>query len=238
VVRTVFALFSIKTTIAASIIGTVFFLTLCRKGGVTMLMNGSGSRLTALAIATMAIVACSKKENYADTTAASSTVTGDTSAMAAGAPAPSGNWTDANIVAFLDEANMADSAAGAVAATKGTASAVREFARRMMRDDHQLRSQGEALAKKLKITPAAASDDQTISDAQKNLDNLNSTAKGKDFDKAYIDAEVDAHKKVLEKATSAANQTQNAELKNLIQKAAPVIKAHLDLAESVQKNLK
>src|SRR6266550_603840 len=209
------------------------------KGGIgTMLMNGSGSRLTALAIATMAIVACSKKEKYADTTAASSTAASDTSAMAAGAPAPSGNWTDANIVAFLDEANMADSAAGAVAATKGTASAVRDFGRRMMRDHHQLRSQGQALAKKLKITPAAASDDQTISDAQKNLDNLNSTAKGKDFDKAYIDAEVDAHKKVLEKATSAANQTQNAELKNLIQKAAPVIKGHLDLAESIQKNLK
>jgi len=203
-----------------------------------MLMNGSGSRLTAIAIATIAIVACSKKENYADTTAASSTVAGDTSAMAAGATAPSGNWSDANIVAFLDEANIADSAAGAVAATKGTASAVRDFGRRMMRDHHQLRSQGQALAKKLNITPAAASDDQTIADGQKNLDNLNATAKGKDFDKAYIDAEVDAHKKVLEKATSAANQTQNAELKNLIQKAAPIIKGHLDLAESIQKNLK
>jgi putative membrane protein len=201
-----------------------------------MLMNGSGSRLTAIAIATIAIIACSKKENAADTTAASSTVTGDTSAMAAGAP--SGTWTDANIVAFLDEANMADSAAGAVATTKGTASAVREFGRRMMRDHHQLRSEGQALAKKLNITPAAASDDQTIADAQKNLDNLNSTAKGKDFDKAYIDAAVDAHKKVLEKATSAAGQTQNAELKNLIQKAAPTIKGHLDLAESIQKNLK
>ena len=50
-----------------------------------MLMNGSAFRLTTLAIATMAIVACSKKENYADTTAASSTATRDTSAMAAGA---------------------------------------------------------------------------------------------------------------------------------------------------------
>lgn len=209
------------------------------EGGIDpMLMNGSGSRLTALAIATLVIVACSKKEKYADTTAASSTAAGDTSAMAAGAPAPSGNWTDANIVAFLDEANMADSAAGAVAATKGTAAAVRDFGRRMMRDHHQLRTQGEALAKKLKITPAPASDDQTISDAQKNLDNLNSTAKGKDFDKAYIDAEVDTHKKVLEKATDVAKQTQNAELKNLIQKAAPVIQGHLDRAESIQKTLK
>ena len=204
-----------------------------------MLMSGSGSRLTTLAIATLALVACSKKENYAaDTTAASSTTRADTSAMAAGAPAPSGNWTDANIVALLDEANMADSSAGAVAATKGTASAVRDFARRMMRDHHQLRAQGEALAKKLKITPAAPSDDPVTPAGQKEMDTLNSTAKGKDFDKAYIDAEVDVHKAVLDIATKAAGQTQNAELKNLIQKAAPVIKGHLDKAESIQKTLK
>ena len=70
------------------------------------------------------------------------------------------------------------------------------------------------------------------------MDNLNSTAKGKDFDKAYIDSEVDAHKKVLDLATQAMAQAQNTELKNLIQKAAPVIQSHLDLAESIQKNLK
>jgi len=204
-----------------------------------MLMSGSGSRLTTLAVATLAIVACAKKENYAaDTTAASSTTRADTSAMAAGAPAPSGNWTDPNIVALLDEANMADSSAGAVASTKGTASAVRDFARRMMRDHHQLRAQGEALAKKLKITPAAPSDDPVTPAGQKEMDTLNSTAKGKDFDKAYIDAEVDVHKAVLDIATKAAGQTQNAELKNLIQKAAPVIKGHLDKAESIQKTLK
>ena len=204
-----------------------------------MLMSGSGSRLTTLAIATLAIVACSKKENYgADTTAASSTAAADTSAMAVGAPAPSGNWTDANIVALLDEANMADSSAGAVASTKGTASAVRDFGRRMMRDHHQLRAQGQALAKKLKITPAPPSDDPVTPAGQKEMDTLNSTAKGKDFDKAYIDAEVDVHKAVLDIATKAAGQTQNAELKNLIQKAAPVIKGHLDKAESIQKTLK
>jgi putative membrane protein len=203
-----------------------------------MLMNGSRYRMAALAIAMLAVAACSKKENYgADTTAASSTVAGDTSAMPASAPTSS-TWTDANIVALLDEANMADSAAGAIAATKGTASAVREFAKRMMRDHHQLRADGQALAKKLSVTPAAPSDDPVTTAAQKHMDNLNSTAKGKDFDKAYIDGEVDIHKAVLDIATKAAGQTQTAELKNLIQKAAPVIQGHLDMAESIQKSLK
>ena len=189
-------------------------------------------------MAALAIVACSKKESYGtDTTAASSTTSTDTSAMA-GAPAASANWTDENIFALLDEVNMADSAAGAVAATKGTASAVRDFGKRMMRDHHTLRAQGEALAKRLKITPAPPSDDPVMQAGQKHMDVLNSTAKGKDFDKAYIDGEVDLHKAALDIATKAAGQTQNAQLKNLIQKAAPAIQAHLDLAESIQKGLK
>ena len=200
-----------------------------------MLIIGSKLRVAMLAIAAAALTACSKKDNSAADTTAAGTVAGDTSAAAA--PAPSG-WTDANIVALLDEANMADSAAGAVAVTKGTSAAVRDFGRRMTRDHHTLRAQGEALAKKLGVTPALPSDDPVMPAAQKHMDNLNSTAKGKDFDKAYIDGEVDIHKAVLDIATKAAAQTQNAELKNLIQKAAPVIQGHLDLAESIQKNLK
>jgi len=204
-----------------------------------MLINGTRSKVTVLALAALAAAACSKKENYgADTTAAaSSTVTGDTSAMSAGAPA-AGTWTDANIFALLDEANAADSAAGSIAATKATSSQVREFAREMMRDHHRLRTQGADLAKKLNITPAPPSDDPVTSMAQDETNTLNSTAKGKDFDKAYIDAEVNAHKAVLDLATKAAGQTQNSELKNLIQKAAPVIQGHLTKAESIQKTLK
>jgi putative membrane protein len=193
-------------------------------------------RISGLVVAGLVLSACSKKENRgADTTAASGNAMADTSATVA---STSATWTDANIFALLDEANSADSAAGAIAVTKGTASAVRDFGRRMVRDHHQLRAQGEALAKKLKVTPAPPADDPVMSAAQKHMDNINSTAKGKDFDKAYIDGEVDIHKAVLELATKAASQTQNTELKNLIQKAAPVIQGHLDLAESIQKNLK
>lgn len=205
-----------------------------------MFMNRSGSTLAALAVATVTLVACSKKDNYgSDTTAAasSSTMSADTSAMAGASSTTSGTWSDANIVALLDEANAADSSAGAIAATKGTNSQVREFARRMMRDHHTLRAQGAALAKKLNVTPAAPSDDPVQPMAQDETNKLNTTAKGKDFDKAYIDAEVDAHKAVLDLATKAAGQTQNTELKNLIQKAAPVIQGHLDKAQSIQRSL-
>lgn len=200
-------------------------------------MLASTFRLTTLAVAALVAVGCGRKENGGADTAASSILGTDTAAASASSTTP-GTWTDANIFALLDEANMADSAAGALATTKGTSSAVRDFGRRMTRDHHALRVSGEALAKRLKITPTPPADDNLVADSQKNLDNLNSTAKGKDFDKAYIDSEVEAHKRVLELATNGMEQAESTELKNLIQKAAPVIRGHLDLVQSIQKNLK
>src|ERR1700693_5414472 len=138
-------------------------------------------KLAALAVAAVAVAACSKKDSgAADTTATSSTMTADTSAMAASSTS-TGSWTDAHIFALLDEANAADSAEGAIAATKGTSAAVRSFGKQMVADHHKMRVQGEALAKKLKVTPTSPGDDNITSDAQKEMDNLNSTAKGKDF---------------------------------------------------------
>jgi putative membrane protein len=200
-------------------------------------MVASRFRLATLSVAALAVVACAKKDNTTtDTTAVTGTMA-DTSAMAASSTTPAATWSDANIFALLDEANAADSSAGSIAATKGTAAAVRTFAKDMMRDHHTLRTQGAALAKKLNVTPAAPGDDPVPNMAQTETNTLNSTAKGKDFDKAYIDAEVDAHKAVLDLATKAAGQTQTTELKNLIQKAAPLIQAHLTKAEAIQKTL-
>jgi putative membrane protein len=196
-------------------------------------------RVVTLVVTAMAVAACSKKDSgAADTSAAPSTTMTDTSAMTGSSKSTGGSWSDANIFALLDEANAADSSEGAIAVTKGTSAAVRNFGKRMVSDHHKLRVQGEALAKKLKVTPTPPTDDHITSDAQKEMDNLNSTAKGKDFDKAYIDGQVDDHKKVLELAVKAMGQAQSTELKNLIQKATPVVQTHLDKAESIQKTLK
>ena len=148
-----------------------------------------------------------------------------------------GALTDANIVYILDAANRVDSAGGSIAATKGTNSEVREYGQMMARDHHQLRQQGQELATRLGVTPAPPAGDTAQAHFDKTMAMLNGAAKGRDFDKAYIDHEVGYHKVVLEVATAAMAAAQNAELKNLIQKAAPVIQAHLDRAQAVQTRL-
>ena len=203
------------------------------------------SRSVAALVAGAVVVlsACTKKD--AGTSDTGMAATGDSSAMAMGADTgmgasatPAAGLSDPNIVYILDNANMLDSAGGAIAAKKGTNAEVREFGQRMMRDHHQLRQQGQDLAKKLGVTPAAPANDDSKAQYDKTMSLLNGAAKGKDFDKAYIDNEVTYHKAVLETATAAMNAAQNAELKNLIQKAAPAVQAHLDMAQSIQKKLK
>ena len=192
-----------------------------------------------LALAAITLAACAKKDDTAvDTTAATNTMAPTDTTSASSAPAAATGLSDANIVAILDAANMSDSTWGAIAATKGTSADVRNFGKTMMRDHHALRKAGQDLAKKLGVTPQPPSGDNSQADLQKNVDMLNNTAKGKDFDKAYIDHEVEYHKQVLETATKVMAAAQNTELKNLIQKAAPNIQAHLDAAERIQKKMK
>jgi putative membrane protein len=185
------------------------------------------------------LAGCTKKEaGTSDTGIATNTDTGAVAAMSDTGMAPAPGLTDANIVYILDNANKLDSAAGSIAATKGTNSEVRDFGQRMMRDHHSLRQQGQDLAKKLNVTPTPPANDDSQAQYDKTMSTLNGAAKGRDFDKAYIDNEVTYHKAVLETATNAMNAAQNAELKNLIQQAAPAIQAHLDMAQSIQGKLK
>jgi putative membrane protein len=165
-----------------------------------------------------------------ETGMASDTAPADT----AGAGAP---LTDANIVALLDEANKADSAAGALAVTKASNKAVKDFARLMMSEHHALRKQGQQLAKKLNVTPAPPATDPVKPLAANEMKTLESTPKGPEFDRVYIEQEIAAHKAVLDLAENAHGQARNEELKSLIEQAKPVIQKHLDQAEKIQGEL-
>jgi putative membrane protein len=159
----------------------------------------------------------------------------DTASMAGGAQP--GALTDANIVALLDEANMADSASGAYAVTKATSPDVKAFAKLMMGEHHALRAQGQQLAKRLGVTPELPANDPLKPAAESEMAALKGAAKGAAFDRTYIEQEIGIHKAVLDLAGKAHDAAQNEELKKLIEQAGPVIQKHLDRAEEIQKKL-
>jgi len=201
------------------------------------------ARRAAVAAGMLILVAGCKSQRASDNAAmgsdtssgAMTTGAADTSSMAAGAQPAA--LSDANIVALLDEANMADSALGAYAVTKATSPDVKSFAKLMMGEHHALRAQGQQLAKRLGVTPQMPADDPLKPAADAEMTALKAAAKGADFDRTYIEHEIGIHKAVLDLAGKAHDAAQNEELKKLIEQAGPVIQKHLDHAEQIQKKL-
>jgi putative membrane protein len=145
--------------------------------------------------------------------------------------------TDANIVAVLDAANRADSAGGAVAVKKGTRADVKAFGKLMMSEHHALRKEGQALAKQLGVQPKPPERDPLAPYVASEMKALQSTPRGAEFDRTYIDNEVTIHQAVLDFANQARVTTQTPQLRALIEKAIPVIRKHLDQAMALQKQL-
>ena len=196
------------------------------------------TQLAALCAAAL-VAACSKGDAGADSTRladSASAVPSTSEATTPAAPAAPA-LTDPNIVAILDNANMVDSAGGSLAAAKGTNAEVKTFGRNMMRDHHALRKAGQDLAKKLNVTPEMPAGDNSAAAATAFRDSLTAMPAGAAWDKAYINHEVAYHQAVLNTAQTALGAAQNAELKALIEKAAPNIQAHLDHAKSIQSKL-
>jgi putative membrane protein len=194
-----------------------------------------------LLVASLTACEGSNRNVARDQSSAASAETTDTGAPGAnsGAPAatPRSGLTDANIVALLDAANKADSAGGAVAAKKATRADVKAFARLMMSEHHALRKQGQDLAKQLGVEPKPPEHDPLAPYVASEMKALQSTPKGADFDRTYIDNEVTIHQAVLDLANQARVTTQTPQLRDLIEKAIPVIRKHLDQAQAIQKQL-
>jgi putative membrane protein len=194
------------------------------------------SRTPLFALCLAALVSGCGKEDKAEDSAKKA----DSLAAATPAPAPTPAppaMTDANTLAKLDADNVGDSTAGALAVEKGTAAGVKEFGRMMIKDHHALRVAGMALAKKANITPEMPAGDADAAAEAAVADSLKTMPKGAAWDKFYVDHAVAGHEKVLQFAQEAANAAQNADLKAMIQKAAPTIQKHLDKAKELQGKL-
>lgn len=196
--------------------------------------------LAAGLLAAGTLAACSssnRKAGSEQSQATSADTSADTAGNGAPAAAPQGGMTDANIVALLDAANKADSSGGALAAKKATNAEVKAFGKLMMSEHHALRAAGQALAKQLGVEPKAPERDPLAPYVANEMKTLQSTAKGAEFDRVYIDNEVSVHQAVLDLANQARVTTQTPQLKELIEKAIPVIRKHLDQATALQKKL-
>ena len=145
---------------------------------------------------------------------------------------------DAQIASIVVTANQVDIDAGNFAKTHAKNPQVKQFAQQMVTDHTGVNKQAVALATKLKVTPEDNPTSQSLkSGGEANVTKLK-TLKGADFDKAYIDHEVDYHQAVLDAVDKTLiPNAKNAELKELLVKTRPAFVAHLEHAKHVQAEL-
>ena len=206
-----------------------------------------GTRQSALALALGAVTvlgACKKNENAADTSMAAADtsmkagMTSSTSMNASPSTSPAPAMTDAGIFAMLHAANQGEIDAGKMAETKATNTAVKSFARDMVSAHTKLLNEGDALAKKLNITPDNAAADSIMAMNKSTAATLSSTPKGAAFDSAYVNAQVAGHQYVLSMVKNAEGAAQNPQLKSALQSAEPQIQSHLDRITNIQGKMK
>jgi len=145
---------------------------------------------------------------------------------------------DAQIASIVVTANQVDIDAGNFAKTRAKNPQVKQFAQQMVTDHTGVNKQATALAAKLKVTPQDNPTSQSLkSGGDANVAKLK-TLKGADFDKAYIDHEVDYHQAVLDAVDKTlVPGAKNDELKALLVKTRPAFVAHLEHAKHVQAEL-
>lgn len=146
--------------------------------------------------------------------------------------------SDPEIASVAVVANQNDIDFAEIAKQKSHNPEVLEFANTMITDHKAVIDLAVALVTKLHVTPKDnAVSKSLLSDAEKTKEMLNSKS-AKEFDKAYVDNEVGYHKAVIAAVKDLLiPQSQNEELKALLQKVVPILEAHLAHAEMTQKKI-
>ena len=145
---------------------------------------------------------------------------------------------DAEIASIAVTANQIDVEYGKIALKKAKNKEAKKFAQTMVDDHTAVIKKAVELAGKLGVTPQDNPTTQSLlAGAEKVKVDLNSK-KDKEFDKAYIDNEVAYHEAAISIVKNTLiPQTQNAELKELLQGAVPLFEHHLEMAKEAQSKL-
>lgn len=147
--------------------------------------------------------------------------------------------SDPEIASVAVTANQVDIGYAEIAKEKTKNADVKKFAETMITDHKGVIAQASDLVKKLGVTPKDNDVSKKLAaDAEKKKKELKGKT-GAAFDKAYIDNEVAYHKAVIAMVEGTLiPDSQNAELKQLLQNVLPAFRTHLEHAETVQKSLK
>ncbi|MBB6611587.1 DUF4142 domain-containing protein [Pontibacter sp. Tf4] len=146
--------------------------------------------------------------------------------------------SDAEVASVAVIANQIDIDQAMLAKERSKNQDVLQFAETMINDHKAVIKQASDLVQKLGVTPKEnAVGKQLQADAAKTA-NMLRTKSGSAFDKAYVNNEVAYHKAVISAVEGLLiPESENEELRNLLQSIVPALNAHLEHAQMLQKQL-
>ena len=143
--------------------------------------------------------------------------------------------SDAQIVGIVLAADQIDIDYGKLALQKSNDKKVREFAQRMVTDHSAVQKSVIELADKLGVKAEDSSTSTGLKSGAADITTKLNSLKGKEFDKFYINNEVNYHKTVTDAVDAVLiPSATNAELKAALQGAQPLFLKHLEHARTVQ----
>ena len=216
--------------------------------------SGANALVCGTAAIVLTLCACSPRDrSAADTTASKVGAVVDSAAGRVGAAADTaaarteaaaasvtkrGGWTDASILGLIGANNAGEVRESQLAEKKATNPAVKKFAQQLVTEHRALALEMRSLAQKLSVSPDTADSDvhKVIDNARDQIKELTDKAVGADWDKKYIDNQIDDHKDMLDKLQDAAKNTNSAELRAAIEKASGKVQEHLTKAQNIKEN--
>lgn len=141
--------------------------------------------------------------------------------------------TDQKFTTQAATANLAEVDMAQLAQQQASGDAVKQYAQHLQQDHQQATQQLKSLASQKGVQLPSALDDKH----KREKDKL-AKMQGAEFDKAYIDAMVKDHKKVISQFEKQAKDGKDAELKSFAAQTLPKLREHLEHAQQLQSQLK
>jgi putative membrane protein len=192
----------------------------------------STSLITAVSLG-LALAACGKKNDETVTTTNDTTMTTNADMNASGTMGAAAAAMPAQ--AFTDAAaatDMFEIQSGKLAETMATSASLKSMAKMLVADHTKSSDMLKAAAKK--TSPMVALPMTLPADLKAKLDALKA-AKGADFDKLYMDQQMDGHKAALEMLKAYSTGGDQASLKQFATSAISVVQGHLDKMMAMAK---
>ena len=181
----------------------------------------------------LAFQSCNHAAKDAKQTADSLNKTKDTTSNAMNTGGIAVNSDDAKFATAAASGGMAEVALGKLALNKTSNASIKDFAQMMITDHGKANDELMAIAKIKNITLPTEPDSAHL----KKMDNL-SKMNGGDFDKAYVSAMIDGHKKTLDLMNNEAKNGSDSTLKAFAAKTAPIVQSHLDAINKIHNSMK